>query len=213
MKGTKVIKNRLSKGLLVSVLFTLTIFLTSQSAYAHCDTLDGPVVKEARVALDNGDLTPLFKWLRPFDEKVIRDAFEMTLAVRAKGGKAKELADMYFFETLVRIHREGEGAPYTGLKPGVAVDPAVALADKALDDGSIDKLVNVLTNAMAKGIRERFQHAAELQNHANESVESGRKFVESYVIFTHYVEGLHTDIKGKSGHHGKGGEVASGHDH
>ena len=204
MKVTKVIKNRLSKGLLVCVLFTLTIFLTSQSAYAHCDTLDGPVVKEARVALDNGDITPLFKWLRPTDEKVIQDAFEMTLAVRAKGGKAKELADMYFFETLVRIHREGEGAPYTGLKPGVEIDPAVALADKALEDGSIDKLVNVLTNAMAKGIRERFQHAAELQKYANESVESGRKFVESYVIFTHYVEGLHADIKGKSGHHGGG---------
>ena len=206
MKGTKIIKNRLSKGLLVSVLFILTICVTNQSAYAHCDTLDGPVVKEARVALDKGDITPLFKWLRPSDEKIIRDAFEMTLTVRAKGGEAKKLADMYFFETLVRIHREGEGAPYTGLKPGVAVDPAVALADKALEGGSIDKLVNVLTNAMAKGIRERFQHANATQKHANESVKAGREFVESYVIFTHYVEGLHGLIKGGTAHHGEEGE-------
>ena len=205
MKETKVMKKRLNKGLLVSVLFTLTVFATGQSAYAHCDTLDGPVVKTARIALDNGDITPLFKWVRPSDEKEIRDAFEMTLAVRAKGGKAKELADMYFFENLVRIHRAGEGAPYTGLKPGVAIDPAVALADKALEDGSIDKLVNVLTNAMAKGIRKRFQHANETQKHANESVEAGRKFVESYVIFTHYVEGLHGLIKGGAAHHGEGG--------
>jgi len=204
MNGVKVMKKRLSMGLLVSALFTLIIFAASQSVYAHCDTLDGPVVKEARVALDNGNITPLFKWLRPSDENVIRDAFEMARAVRAKGGKAKELADMYFFETLVRIHREGEGAPYTGLKPGVAIDPAVALADKALKDGSIDKLVNVLTNAMAKGIRERFQHASETQKHANESIEVGRKFVESYVIFTHYVEGLHGLIKGGAAHHGKG---------
>lgn len=206
MNGTKIIKNRLNKGLLISALVILTIFVTSQSAYAHCDTLDGPVVKDARVALDNGDITPLFKWLRPSDEKVIQDAFEMTLAVRAKGDKAKELADMYFFETLVRIHREGEGAPYTGLKPGMAVDPAVALADKALEDGSIDKLVNVLTDAMAKGIRERFKHTKETQKHASESVEAGREFVEAYVVFTHYVEGLHADIKGKSGHHGTGHE-------
>lgn len=206
MKGTKVIKNRLNKGLLVSVLFILTIFVTSQSAYAHCDTLDGPVVKEARVALDKGDITPLYKWLRPSDEKIIQDAFKMTLTVRAKGGEAKKLADMYFFETLVRIHREGEGAPYTGLKPGVAIDPAVALADKALEGGSIDKLVNVLTNAMAKGIRERFQHANETQKHANESVGAGREFVESYVIFTHYVEGLHGLIKGGTAHHGEEGE-------
>ncbi|MDY0222040.1 MAG: DUF6448 family protein [Desulfobacterium sp.] len=205
MNGTKTIKNRLSNGLLVSALFVLTIFATSQSAYAHCDTLDGPVVKEAKAALENGDITPLFKWLRASDEKEIQNAFEMTLAVRAKGGKAKELADMYFFETLVRIHRQGEGAPYTGLKPGAEIDPAVALADKALEDGSIDKLVNVLTDAMAKNVRERFQHANETQKHANESVEAGRKFVESYVIFTHYVEGLHGLIKGGAAHHGEAG--------
>lgn len=206
MQGTTIINNRLSKRLWISVLFTLTILVTSQSAYAHCDTLDGPVVKEAKVALDNGDITPLFKWVRPSDEKAIQGAFEMTLAVRAKGVKAKELADMYFFETLVRIHREGEGAPYTGLKPGVAVDPAVALADKALENGSIDKLVDVLTNAMAKGIRDRFKHTIEKQKHAGDSVAAGREFVETYVVFTHYVEGLHADIKGRNGHHGEGNE-------
>jgi len=205
MKRTKEIKKRVGNGLLFSVLLALTILANSHSAYAHCDTLDGPVVKTARVALDKGDITPLLKWVRPSDEKEIRDAFEMTLVVRAKGGKARELADMYFFENLVRVHRAGEGAPYTGLKPGVAIDPAVALADKALKDGSIDKLVNVLTNAMAKGIRERFQHASETQKHANESVEAGRKFVESYVIFTHYVEGLHGIIKGGAAHHAEGG--------
>mgnify|MGYP006865060556 CR=1 FL=1 len=204
MIGTDVMKKKLSKGFLVSVLFTVTILATGQSAYAHCDTLDGPVVKEARVALDNEDITPLFKWLRPSDEKVIRDAFDMTLDVRSKGGKSKELADMYFFETLVRIHREGEGAPYTGLKPGLAIDPAVAMADKALEDGSINKLIDVLTNAMAKGIRERFEHANETQKHADKNVVAGREFVEAYVVFTHYVEGLHADIKGKGGHHGDG---------
>ena len=203
MNGVKVMKKRLSMGLMVSALFTLIIFAASQSVYAHCDTLDGPVVKEARVALDNGDITPLFKWLRPSDENVIRDAFEMARAVRAKGGKAKELADMYFFETLVRIHREGEGAPYTGLKPGVAVDPAVALADKALGNGNVDKLVNVLSNAMTNGIHKRFQHASETQKHADDSVAAGREFVESYVVFTHYVEGLHGLIKGGAAHHGE----------
>jgi hypothetical protein len=43
--------------------------------------------------------------------------FTKTLAVRKQSKEAKELADMYFFETLVRIHCAGEGAPYTGLKP------------------------------------------------------------------------------------------------
>jgi hypothetical protein len=178
--------------------------------FAHCDTLDGPVVKTARIALEKKDITPLLKWVSPSDEKEIRDAFEMTIAVRAQGGKAKELADMYFFENLVRIHRAGEGAPYTGLKPGIAIDPAVALADKGLEIGSIDKLVDVLTNAMEKGIRERFQRASEKQKHADENVAAGRDFVESYVTFTHYVEGLHGLIKSGPAHHDASKESAGG---
>ena len=170
----------------------------SKNAFAHCDTLDGPVVQTARIALEKGDVTPLLKWVRPDDEKEIKAAFMKTLT--------KKLADKYFFETLVRIHRAGEGAPYTGLKPGEAVDPAVALADKALENGSIDKLVNVLTNAMVNGIRERFAKAYENHKHADSSVAAGREFVESYVIFTHYVEGLHGLIKGGAAHHGEGGD-------
>jgi len=184
-----------------------------KNTFAHCDTLDGPVVQTARKALKKGDVTSLLKWVQADDEKEIRIAFKKTLAVRAKGVEAKELADMYFFETLVRIHRAGEGAPYTGLKPGEAVDPAVALADKALEEGSVEKLINILSSAMADGIRERFQNARETRNHANDSVSAGREFVEAYVIFTHYVEGLHADIKGKSGHHGEVNEVSGKHNH
>jgi hypothetical protein len=178
----------------------------NKNAFAHCDTLDGPVVQTARIAIEKGDVTPLLKWVRPDDEKEIKAAFMKTLTVRKQGDEAKELADKYFFETLVRIHRAGEGAPYTGLKPGEAVDPAVALADKALQNGSFDKLVTVLTNAMAIGIRERFAKAYENQKHADDSVAAGREFVESYVIFTHYVEGLHGLIKGGADHHGEGGD-------
>ncbi len=187
-------------GLLCTVL--------SNNTFAHCDTLDGPVVKTARIALEKGDVTALLKWVPAENEKEIEIAFQKTLAVRAMGAEAKELADMYFFETLVRIHRAGEGVPYTGLKPGKEIDPAVALADKALESGSVDKLVNILTKAMANGIHERFQHASKAQKHADESVASGREFVKAYVSFTHYVEGLHTIIKGSSAHHG---EDAKGH--
>ena len=168
---------------------------------AHCDTLDGPVVADARQALAKGDITPLLKWVSADDEKKIRTAFQKTLEVRKLSEQSRELADMYFFETLVRIHRAGEGAPYTGLKPGSAVDPAVALADEALDSGSVDKLVKVLSVAMAKGIREHFQRALMAKKNADKSVADGRKFVESYVMFTHYAEELHGIIKGGAKHH------------
>jgi hypothetical protein len=185
----------------------------NKEAFAHCDTLDGPVVQTARTALEKGDITPLLKWVQASDEKEIRIAFEKTLAVRAKGAEAKELADMYFFETLVRVHRAGEGAPYTGLKPGAAVDPAVALADKALESGSADKLVGVLLKAMSHGIRERFHRAVETRKHANDSVAAGREYVKAYVIFTHYVEGLHTMIKGGGDHSHEEEKGDKGHDH
>ena len=175
-----------------TILTTLSVFAFLSLIYigsvsAHCDTVEGPVVATARIALDKGDVTPLLKWVRSKEEKKIRAAFLQTLALRSMGAEAKELADMYFFETLVRIHRAGEGVPYTGLKPGEAIDPAVALADKALEKGKVDKLVNVLTKAMANGIRERFQHASETRKHADDSVAAGREFVESYVVFTHYL--------------------------
>jgi hypothetical protein len=179
----------------------MVFFLMADKVHAHCDTLNGPVVADARKALALGDVTPLLKWVAADDEQMIRTAFQKTLEVRNLGTQARDLADMYFFETLVRIHRAGEGAPYTGLKPGTAVDPAVALADKALESGSVDKLVNILTDATAKGIRERFQQALKVKKLADESVDAGREFVEAYVIFTHYVEGLHSKIKSASEHH------------
>jgi hypothetical protein len=200
---------------LSTVLLLTALLLLPVISQAHCDTLAGPVVQTARAALAKGDVTPLLKWVRAENENEIRQVFQQTLVVRAKGPEARELADRYFFETLVRIHRAGEGAPYTGLKSGAAVDPAVALADQALESGAVDKLVAELTGALAHGVRERFAKARETGKHAEESVAAGREFVEAYVVFTHYVEGVHGLIKGGVAHHGadEGKAVASAHEH
>lgn len=195
-----------------SVVLTGNFFFP-RIAGAHCDTLDGPVVVTAKKALETGDITPLLKWVKKEKEGEIKAAFKKTLTVRAKGKEAQELSDMYFFETLVRIHRAGEGAPYTGLKPGEAVEPAVAAADKALESGSADKLIKMVNDAAAKGIRERFEHAKEAKKHADHNVAAGRKFVEAYVEFTHYVERLHMDAAGHGAHHAEKEPAAEGHQH
>lgn len=183
-----------------SVLLALAVFLPS-FALAHCDTMDGPVVADAKVALDKRDPTPILKWVRKDKEPEIVAAFKKTLAVRAQGADARELADMYFFETLVRIHRAGEGAPYTGLKPsGTDPGPAVRAADDALAHGSADALVKAVTDHAAAGIRQRFARASEAKSHAQHNVAAGREFVEAYVEFTHYVERLHQDVVGTSAH-------------
>jgi hypothetical protein len=56
---------------------------------------------------------------------------------------------------------------------------------------------------MGNGIRKRFARVYENQKNADDSVVAGREFVESYVIFTHYVEGLHGLIKGGAAQHAK----------
>ena len=167
---------------------------------AHCDTLDGPVVATARASLEKEDVTPVLKWVKKEDEKEIQELFNKTLIVRKQGREARELADRYFFETLVRIHRAGEGAPYTGLKAAGTVEPSVAAADKALESGSADGLVKMVNDAVDKGVRGRFERTKEAKKHAEESIGAGRKFVEAYVDYTHYVERLHTDASVPAGH-------------
>jgi hypothetical protein len=99
-----------------AVALTL-IGLTPARALAHCDGLDGPVVKAAQRALETRNPALVLIWVQEKDEREIQTAFEQTLAVRELSPQAKALADRFFFETLVRVHRAGEGAPFTGLKP------------------------------------------------------------------------------------------------
>lgn len=183
--------------------------LAPPTARAHCDTLDGPVVTAARAALEKQDVTPVLMWVKPDAEPEIKAAFARTLAVRTKGAEAHELADQFFFETLVRVHRAGEGAPFTGLKPaGTKPGLAVEGADKALANGDVEPVVRLVTDEAARGIRQRFAEAREKQAHAGHNVEAGRAFVAAYVEYVHYVEGLHQAAQGAAAHHVEGHEAA-----
>lgn len=186
----------------VAVIGAVSFILFSGLAYAHCDTLDGPVVTTAKKAIENGDVTPILKWVKNENETEIRELFKKTMTVRAKGPEAKELADLYFLETLVRIHRAGEGEPYTGLKPTGNLDFAIVESDKALETGKADELVKMVANEVEEGIRKRFQKALEKKKHADDSAEAGREFVEAYVGFLHYMERLHQVMKAPADGHG-----------
>jgi hypothetical protein len=185
----------------VIVLAILSAF-TPHPARAHCDTLDGPVVLDAKAALQKGDVTPVLKWVRADDEKDIRQAFAKTLKVRGLGDDARDLADRHFFETLVRMHRAGEGVAFTGLKPAGQVDPGIAAADKALENSSADRLAAEFGERIATGLRERFARVVAAKPHAHESVEAGRAYVTAYVEYVHYVEAVHALASASaSGHH------------
>ncbi len=179
----------------LAILFTIVLF-GSNRVFAHCDGMDGPVVTAAKKALETGNVNLVLIWVQKKDEGEIKKAFQKTLAVRKLNPEAKELADMYFFETLVRIHRAGEGAPYTGLKPaGRDLGPAIPAADKAIVDGKIEPVIKLLTDKMRDGINEYFKHVMAKKNFKKDDVEAGRKYIEAYVIFIHYVEGLYEAAK------------------
>ncbi|MFN7169310.1 MAG: DUF6448 family protein [Pannonibacter sp.] len=164
--------------------------LVAGPASAHCDSMSGPVVKDAQSALASKKIDPVLKWVGEADEKTIRDAFKMTLAVRGESEAAKTIADTYFFETLVRIHRATEGEGFTGLKPAGSVDPVIAAADRALESGDGDQLASQIAADVKAGIQTRFADADKKRKVADKSVAQGREYVKSYVEFTHFVVGL-----------------------
>jgi hypothetical protein len=159
--------------------------------------MNGPVVAAGRAVLESGDITPVLKWIKADYEQELRSAFDQAVAVRKQSAAAKDLADKYFLETLVRLHRAGEGEPFTGLKPaGEGVTPAVAAADAALENGQIDALVKSLADDVGKGVRQRFERVQQAKRHAEHNVEAGREFVAAYVEFVHYVERIESDAAG-----------------
>ena len=188
--------------LIVSILlFTITLILPKQ-VIAHCDGLDGPVVKAAQAALENGNVNPVLIWVQKKDEAEIKQAFQKTLAVRKLNSQAKELADMYFFETLVRIHRAGEGEPYTGLKPaGRNLEPAIPAADKAIESGKVEPLLKILTETIQTEVRERFTPVTAKKKFKSDDVEAGREYVEAYVPFVSYIERIYATAKGAAKGH------------
>lgn len=179
---------------------------------AHCDALDGPVVTAARQALAKGDVNLVLAWVKADDEAQIRAAFTRTLKVGALSPEARDLAESYFFETLVRIHRAGEGAPYTGLKPaGLDFGPAIPAADKALASGDMKPIFDLMHGVLKPGLEARFKKARAARAQAPADVAAGREAVAAYVDFLHYVDGVYRAAAG--GTHAEAAETETHHQH
>ena len=159
----------------------------------HCDSLDGPVVVAARRALETADVGVILPYVHADGEAELRDAFDRTRKARALGGEARDVADRWFFETAVRVHRAGEGAPFTGLKPaGLDVGPVIPVAERALATGSPDELVALLTDVLRGEVLRRHGRAMALAPAADGSVAAARAHVEAMLdlqVWSHRVHG------------------------
>ena len=190
-------KSRLiAKQIIFSLVASVLVLILPDPIFAHCDGLDGPVIQAASRALETNDINLVLIWVAKGDEAEIRKAFQKTIAVRKLDPQAKELADLYFFETLVRIHRAGEGEPYTGLKPaGRDLGPAIPAADEALESRKLEPLLKLLTEEIQTRIRHKFEDVLAKKDYQADNVQAGRQYVESYVLFLEHVERIHAVAK------------------
>lgn len=201
--------------LLALPVFLVGLALAPMSAQAHCDAVDGPVATAAVKALDTGNVNLILPYAPAQAEPELTAAFERALAVRGKGAEAKALADRYFMETAVRLHRAGEGASYTGLQPaGTDFGAAIPAAEKALETGNTDELTALMAEQVTHGITDRFKDAvahrpATKEPAAASDVAAARERVSAELGFIGYVEGIYLATKG--GVHAEGAAAPEHH--
>ncbi|MDW7672882.1 MAG: DUF6448 family protein [Bacillota bacterium] len=175
------------------VIFTMAVLMIlalPKKASAHCDTMDGPTAIDGMKALETKNINHALKWIMPEGEEELANIFQLSLKVRELNDDAKEVADRYFLENLVRIHRAGEGAPYTGLQPaGVPIDEKVAAADKCIEIGNLLPLEGLASPEEMPELEKRLHKALALKDFDVNDVQAGREYIEAYVSFFKFAEG------------------------
>ena len=185
----------------INGIVTLLTALKPVTVQAHCDTAEGPAVKDGRKALETGNINYALKWIPADAEAEMRDVFEKALKVRTLGAEAAELADRLFLETMVRIHRMGEGVGFTGIQPvGTQIDPVVNAADEAIALGSDADLLPMVSQERRVELDKRFQGALAIKDFDVDDVAAARRYIAAYVTFFKYAEGEDHERHGHEGH-------------
>lgn len=184
------------KAMFIVATLMVGLFLSAPKAEAHCDSIGGPVATAAASSLQSGNLNLVLRYVPESAEAEMQQAFARSRAARAAGGAAQELADRFFMETAVRLHRAGEGAPYTGLQPAdLDYGPAIPAAERALETGDTAELEELLVEEMRHAIRERFSHAMELRTaplepQTPDEVPAARARASAELGFVGFIEGI-----------------------
>jgi len=183
-------KKRKSRILIAPLIILSLLILSTNVTFAHCDTMDGPVIKDAKNAIAKNNINYVLKWIQPQDENELKNAFLLMMKVRILSPDATILADKYFFETLVRLHRSGEGVPFTGVKPsGTPIDEKILAADKSIETGNLSPLKELVPKELIPELEKRFIKVMSLKDYDANNVEAGRAYIESYVQFFKFAEG------------------------
>ena len=189
------------KKMMLAIFVSAMLVGATGSLYAHCDTYDGPVIRDAILALQKNNVSLVLKWVDQDDEKEIIDLFNKTYSLKGGNPEIYQIVERYFFETLVRLHRESEGEPYNGLKPAGNTPEIISMSDLALQEKNIDDLLAKLDPHINSVIREKYERVIRLEKIKDESVEDGRAYVEAYVDYTHTLVAIHSVLESGPGVH------------
>lgn len=198
---TKTLKTEKSIKKLILLFGFVISFLIPQSLFAHCDSYDGPVIQDALKALDQNKVALVMKWIDEKHEPEIEKLFKKTIKYKKLDQEVYQLLEKHFLETLVRVHREGEGEPYTGLKPAGSTSEIIQLTDTALREDDIESFLQELNGHTGKVVREKYEKVGALKPVKDNSIAQGRAYVAAYVDYTHTIEALHAILEHSANSH------------
>lgn len=198
MKTRRNMRKMLGKA---ALLLGLMGVVFAAPTYAHCDSYDGPVIQDAMKALDQENVSYVLKWINPEHESQIADLFDKTVGLKGQDPKIYGIVEKHFLETLVRLHRETEGAPYTGLKPAGSTTPIVRMADHSIETGELSSLMRNLKAHIETVLTEKFEKVNALSQVKDQSTAEGRAYVAAYVDYTHTLEAFETILAHGGGAH------------
>lgn len=161
-----------------ALLLALVIVLGYPAqARADCDIAQ-PVGAAAVDALRTGDLSLVAIWVKQPKEAALRAALQHALAVRRLGTNARTLADGYFCDTVIRLHRES----YPGVRDRVV--------EQTIASGDLDLVVERVLAKVQLSLRERARDIAARKPSRRGDIDGGRAYVERYTDFVEYVTAL-----------------------
>ncbi len=175
--------------------FLLFLLLSGPHALAHCDRENGPVAMAAKEALKTGNLDQILIWVGEEQEQELREKFQHSLEVYKNGGNSAELAEKYFMETAVRLHRAAEGMPFEGLKQASPNPPDIEAAEKALETGNFEPVKELLCSALEEESLKWLEKARTSAENKEESIAAGREWVDNYVKYIVYIHKLYKTIQ------------------
>jgi hypothetical protein len=197
----------LMKAVMRSAVALAIVLGASGAARAHCDAEDGPVAKAVQKALETGNLNLVLPYAPASAEAELKATFAEARKVRTLGSDARKLADRSFLETTIRLHRAGEGATFTGIKPaGIDYGPMIPAAERAIETGNLEVIKAVLIEGINHVLGEKLAHVRELRKVTSEpanydQVAAARERISAELGFITFAEGVHQAVLGKTAPH------------